>query len=167
MDASQLDECYDYVLNVIIKCGEIMRAGSRSMGVVEMKDNYWDWVTEVDRRIEQVFIEEIAKKYPGHKIIGEETTADTKVKPVLTATPTWIIDPIDGTTNFIRGIKHSCISVALVVDKELTFGFVFNPLQNELYAARKGKGAHLNGDPIRVSKVEKVSLTFILFFWHF
>lgn len=66
----------------------------------------------------------------------------------LTNSPTWIIDPIDGTANFVRGLKDSCISIGLVINKEQTLGVVYNPFMNELYTAIQGQGAFLNGNRI-------------------
>jgi myo-inositol-1(or 4)-monophosphatase len=67
MNDHQLDECYNYVLDTILKCGEIMKKGSKNLGTVKVKEFWWDLVTEYDRKIENVFIEEISKKYPDHK----------------------------------------------------------------------------------------------------
>lgn len=65
--------------------------------------------------------------------------------------PTWIIDPIDGTMNFVHGLPHTCISVALLINKTAEIGIVYNPILEQLFTARKGQGAFLNGAPIRVS----------------
>lgn len=73
--------------------------------------------------------------------------------PELTDAPTWFLDPIDGTINFMHLFPHFCISVALTVCKELVLGIIYNPSNSELYTAIKGKGAFLNGKPIRTSKV--------------
>lgn len=78
----------------------------------------------------------------------------TDKQPELTNAPTWIIDPIDGTTNFVHSFPHTCISVALVVNKTLEIGIVYNPVLKQLFTARRGKGAFLNGKPIRSSKVD-------------
>lgn len=75
----------------------------------------------------------------------------------MTENPTWIIDPIDGTMNFVTKIHFVCISVALVVDGELSIAFIYNPLLNELYTAKKGQGAFLNGEKIEASKKEDLS----------
>lgn len=70
--------------------------------------------------------------------------------------PTWIIDPIDGTNNFVRRIPLIAISVAFVVQKEICFGFIYNPILDEFYSARLGRGAFLNGKPIQCTNVEKL-----------
>lgn len=78
----------------------------------------------------------------------------SKVLPELTDAPTWIIDPIDGTTNFVHSFPHTCISIALAVDKELEIGIVYNPILEQLFTARRGHGAFLNEKPIKSSNVE-------------
>ncbi|KAF3424164.1 hypothetical protein E2986_07152 [Frieseomelitta varia] len=86
-----------------------------------------------------------------NRFIGEETVADTKETPVLTDKPTWIIDPIDGTINYINGNPNTCISVALAICKELVIGIIYNPIVSELYTAIKGQGAFLNDKPIKTT----------------
>lgn len=83
--------------------------------------------------------------------IGEEETEINGTIPKLTDDPTWIIDPIDGTANFVRNMPITCISVGLTINKEQVLGVVFNPYMDELYTAIKGEGAYLNGKPIRTS----------------
>lgn len=74
--------------------------------------------------------------------------------PELTNAPTWIIDPIDGTTNFVHSFPHTCISVALAVNKKLEIGIVYNPVLEQMFTARRGQGAFLNGKRIKSSKVQ-------------
>lgn len=87
------------------------------------------------------------------RFIGEEAAAKAGKVPELTDAPTWIIDPIDGTTNFVHEFPHSCISVALAINKKLEIGIVFNPSMNQYFSARRGEGAFLNGKRIRTSQV--------------
>lgn len=84
------------------------------------------------------------------RFIGEETTS-SEAKVQLTDAPTWVIDPIDGTMNFVHGLPHTCISVALLIDKVSVIGIVYNPIINQLFTAIKGRGAFLNDAPIKVS----------------
>lgn len=84
------------------------------------------------------------------RFIGEEATSlGTEIE--LTDAPTWIIDPIDGTMNFVHGLPHTCISIALLINKTTEIGVVYNPILEQFFSARKGQGAFLNGAPIRVS----------------
>lgn len=108
----------------------------------------YDWVTVFDTKIENLLHEKIKEKYPSHKFIGEESSTE---EVTLTNDPTWIIDPIDGTENFIRKLRLSCISVALTVNQKRVLGVVYNPYLDEMFTALKGEGAYLNGEKIRVS----------------
>mgnify|MGYP000751865595 CR=1 FL=1 len=112
-----------------------------------------DFVTNVDRNAEQAVIDVIQKAYPNHCIIGEEcgvlngTDADYQ----------WIIDPLDGTTNFVKGIPHFCVSIALKVKGKLDQAVVYDPIRGELFTASRGKGAQLNGFRIRVKQPKELS----------
>lgn len=96
------------------------------------------------------------------RFIGEETVSRSNFLPELTNAPTWIIDPIDGTTNFVHSFPYTCISIALAVNKELQIGIVYNPILEQLFTARKGHGAYLNEKPIKSSSIEGKVL-FLLF----
>ncbi|KOC67440.1 Inositol monophosphatase 1 [Habropoda laboriosa] len=109
-----------------------------------------DLVTEWDQKVEKLLIDGISSKFPDHKFIGEEgSSLGNKVE--LTDAPTWIIDPIDGTMNFVHTLPHTCISIALVINKVTEIGVVYNPILEQLFSARRGQGAFLNGAPISVS----------------
>lgn len=88
----------------------------------------------------------------SNRFIGEESSAASDKRPVLTDEPTWIIDPIDGTSNFVRRIPITCISVGLVIDKVQILGIIYNPYMEEMFTAIRGQGAYLNGKRIRVSE---------------
>ena len=105
-----------------------------------------DYVTEVDRRVEQIIFEDIKSYYPEHNFLGEESGEEINNSNV-----TWILDPIDGTTNFINGFPHYCISLCASVDEVPTHGVIIDPTRREEFSASKGKGAQLNGERIRVS----------------
>ena len=111
-----------------------------------------DYVTEVDRRVEQIIFEDIKSYYPEHNFQGEESGEEINNSNV-----TWILDPIDGTTNFIKGFPHYCISLCASVDGVPTHGVIIDPTRREEFSASKGKGAQLNGERIRVS--DQKSLT--------
>lgn len=87
------------------------------------------------------------------RIIGEESFADG-LKENLTSAPTWVIDPVDGTTNFVHSYPNVCISVGLVVNCDAKLGIIFNPVLDMFFRAIKGEGAFLNDEPIRVSGVK-------------
>ena len=95
------------------------------------------------------------------RFIGEEESSAEGAPKKLTASPTWIIDPVDGTMNFVHAFPHSCISVGLVVNKVTELGIVYNPLLNQRFTARRGKGAFYNDKPIKVSGQKELSKALI------
>lgn len=117
---------------------------------VSRKANY-DFVTEVDRRSEQEIIHVIHKAYPDHGILGEESGYSEGNAYC------WIIDPLDGTTNYIHGFPHFCISIAVKNQNQLEIGVIYDPVRNELFTAARGQGAALNDRRIRVSSTPKLT----------
>lgn len=105
-----------------------------------------DFVTNIDQRCEQAIVEEIQKAYPDHAILGEETGARGEHDIQ------WIIDPLDGTTNFVYGIPHVAISIAVKIKNRIEHGVVYDPYRDELFAASRGKGAQLNQQRLRHSR---------------
>jgi myo-inositol-1(or 4)-monophosphatase len=105
-----------------------------------------DFVSEVDRKAEQAIIEVLHAAYPDHGILGEESGE------VYTSNEyTWIIDPLDGTLNFLQGIPHFCVSIGLMKGRRMEHAVIVDPVRNEEFVASRGKGAQLNGKRIRVS----------------
>ena len=104
-----------------------------------------DFVTEVDRQAEQIIIETIKSSYPDHAFLAEESGKSGDSEFV------WIIDPLDGTTNFLHGIPHFAVSIALEHKGRLDQAVIYDPVKQELFTASKGKGAQLNNKKIRVS----------------
>jgi myo-inositol-1(or 4)-monophosphatase len=110
-------------------------------------------VTEVDLASEELIVSRIRRAFPDHAILAEEAQP---VRPSGRA-PTWIIDPLDGTTNYAHGYPAFSVSIGLEVDGALELGVVYNPNLEELFEAQRGKGAQLNGAPIRVSSTSSLS----------
>jgi myo-inositol-1(or 4)-monophosphatase len=113
-----------------------------------------DFVSEVDRMAEQEIIGTLKKAYPGHAILAEESgqhgqSGDDRQ-------PTWIIDPLDGTTNFLHGFPQFAVSIALRQEGQLQVGVVYDPMRQELYTAMRGAGSHLNDRRIRVKPMSKL-----------
>ncbi|KRZ72188.1 Inositol monophosphatase ttx-7 [Trichinella papuae] len=138
-------EAYRVVLRLVQESGNLIRDAFRRAGAVNVmtKTSDVDLVTDVDQKVEQVLVDGIRSKFPDHQFIGEESTAMGK-KGTFTDAPTWIIDPIDGTTNFVHKVPYVCISIALYMKKEPRIGIVYNPILEELFTARKGLGAFRN-----------------------
>lgn len=154
-----ITELYDFIYPLTLRAGEIFMEGyNKASKCIDIKSDFYDVVTDYDNRIEEFLWSEILKTYPQHKFIGEEDTAkNDNVCKELTDAPTWIIDPIDGTSNFIKQIPHTCISIGLAINKQIVLGIVNTPAQNKIYTAKLGQGAFCNGEPIHVSDCEKVS----------
>ena len=112
-----------------------------------------DFVSSADKRTEKIIIEELQKAHPEYGIITEETGIINKSN----IKNRWIIDPIDGTTNFLNGIPQFAISIAYEENNEIICGIIFDPIKNEMFAAEKGNGAYLNNSRIRVSNKKKLS----------
>ena len=109
-----------------------------------------DLVTEADLNAQQAIREALLGRFPSHGFLGEEG-GKGQPRPGPDAPPTWIVDPLDGTTNYVHDCPAYCVSVGLEVAGELVVGVIYDPRQDELFAAAKGQGATLNGRPIRTS----------------
>ncbi|XP_034416216.1 inositol monophosphatase 1-like isoform X2 [Cyclopterus lumpus] len=154
-------ECMDHCVEVTNKAGQMIREALQKDIAVMQKSSPVDLVTETDQKVEQLIISSIKEKYPAHSFIGEESVA-AGAPSVLTDNPTWIIDPIDGTTNFVHRFPFVSVSIGFTVKKEIEFGIVYSCIEDKMYTARKGKGAFCNGDPIKVSGQEDISQSMVL-----
>jgi len=140
-------------LNMMIKAAEkASKSIIRDFGEVEKlqvsKKGPYDFVTKTDKYVEKILIEELSKIKKNYSFITEETgSIKNKDKDNI-----WIIDPIDGTTNFLHGIPHFAICIALKSKDELISGLIFDPIKDEMFFAEKDKGAYLNNQRLRVSK---------------
>ena len=114
-----------------------------------------DFVTDVDRLAEQEIINTIHKAYPEHAIMAEESGQQGDNETV------WIIDPLDGTTNFLHGFPHYCVSIAIMVRGKIEHGVIYDPLREELFTASRGSGAQLNDRRLRVTKAKELTGTLI------
>lgn len=136
----------DKIIEAVKKAVEIYKNAGDDLDISEKTSNV-NLVTKYDKMIQKFLIDELGKITPGASFFCEEGDDNKQ----LTDGYCYIIDPIDGTTNFIKGFQHSAISVGLAKDKELIIGVVADPDKNNLYYAEKGKGAYLNGKRINVS----------------
>ena len=142
------------MLNVAIKAarsaGAIINRAALDVESVRISQKQInDFVTEVDHASEKVIIETLLTAYPGHGILAEESGKEFGAKD---SEFVWIIDPLDGTTNFIHGFPVYCVSIALAVKGKVEQAVVFDPTRNDLFTATKGRGAYVNERRIRVSK---------------
>ena len=140
-------------LNIMIKSAEkASRALIRDFGEIEKlqvsKKGPSDFVTNSDLKAEKIIIEELKKAKPNYSIISEENGIENNKDK----SNTWIIDPIDGTINFLHGIPHFAISIALKSNDEIVSGLIFDPIKNEMFFAEKNNGAFFNNHRIKTSK---------------
>jgi myo-inositol-1(or 4)-monophosphatase len=144
-------------LNIAVKAarraGQIINRASLDLGQLTISSKQQnDFVTEVDRAAEAAIIETLRETYPKHAILAEETGRSGQEDSEFQ----WIIDPLDGTTNFIHGFPQYAVSIAMAHKGVLTHAVVYDPTRNELFTATKGTGAFLNDKRIRVSKRQKL-----------
>lgn len=131
--------------------GALIRNSVDKVQQVEHKSAI-DLVTSIDRQSEHRIVELVRKYYPEHSIVAEEGTEISHNG----ASYQWIIDPLDGTTNFVHGFPHFAISIAVAEGDEIVVGLVYDPMKDETFTATHGGGAYLNGEPITTSKVSKL-----------
>jgi myo-inositol-1(or 4)-monophosphatase len=145
-------------INTAAKAGEWIQSKLGDFNNLQTKYSAQDLVTEVDKGAEKMIRNLIQTHFPDHSILGEEgvgpgpTAARQALEGLQEAEFLWIVDPLDGTTNFVHGFPFFSVSIALAHKGEVIVGVVYNPLSNELFVAEKGKGAYVKGKPLRVSE---------------
>ena len=149
-------------LNIMIKASEkASKILIRDFGEIEKlqvsKKGPTDFVTNSDLKTEKIIIEELKKAKPNYSIISEESGVEKNKDK----NNTWIIDPIDGTVNFLHGVPHFAISIALKSKDEIVSGLIFDPIKNEMFYAEKNNGAFFNNKRIRVSKKKKLKNVYL------
>jgi len=142
-------------LNIAVKAarraGSIITRASEDIGSLTINDKgFNDFVSEVDLASEKEIIRVLKTAYPNHAFLGEESGLTHQADNI------WIIDPLDGTTNFLHGFPQYCISIALEQKGEITQAVIYDPNRNDLFTATKGQGAYLNQRRIRVSNKSKL-----------
>ena len=143
-------------INLITKaCLKASRSLIRDFGEIEnlqvSTKGPGDFVTSADKRTEKIIIDELQKAHPDYCIISEEAGILNKSNK----SNKWIIDPIDGTMNFLNGVPQFAISIGYEENDDIKCGVIFNPIMNEMFTAEKGGGAYLNNSRIRVSNKKK------------
>ena len=138
----------EQIISIVREAGEIVLSAHDVWSQTHEKSSAADLVTEYDLAVERFLKEKLPPLVPGSLFFGEEEKENASP---LTGW-VFIVDPIDGTTNFVRGLKHSAISVALAHDGAVEYGVVYDPYKDEIFSAKRGGGAFLNGRPIHVSE---------------
>lgn len=149
------------MLNIAVKAarqaGDIINFASRDLGQLKIQTKTFnDFVSEVDQAAEKAIINTLKEAYPDHGFLGEESGDTNK-----SAKSIWIIDPLDGTTNFLHSFPQYCISIALQENGVLTQAVIYDPVRNDLFTATKGRGAFLNDKRIRVGSRIKLQESLI------
>ena len=146
------DDLQAIAIQAVRESGKIQKEWLRKDKKIELKGEI-NLVTEVDRRSEQRIVEIIKKAFPKHNILTEET-------PMANELPSpfrWIVDPLDGTTNYAHGYPCFCTSIALELEGKIVLGAVYDPLLDELFTAQQGNGAFLNNERISVSTTDRLT----------
>jgi myo-inositol-1(or 4)-monophosphatase len=149
-ETMHLDDYLTIAIQAVRESGAIQKEWLRKEKRIEFKGEI-NLVTDVDTRCEQRIIETIKKAFPEHNILTEET-----VQPRLSSPFRWIIDPLDGTTNYAHGYPRFCTSIALEKEGRVILGVVYDPLLDELFVAQQGTGAFLNDERIAVSATDRL-----------
>jgi myo-inositol-1(or 4)-monophosphatase len=132
------------------RAGNVISRGARDLDRLTVTaKGPKDFVSEIDRAAERAIVDTLLDAYPDHAILAEEGTAKGDNAD---AENVWIIDPLDGTTNFLHGFPQYCVSIALAQKGQVTQGVIYDPVRNDLFTATRGRGAFLNDHRMRVSK---------------
>jgi len=142
---------YRCAKEIALAAGEILKRGSRRRQPIRLKGRV-DLVTAIDLRSEEFIIKKLQRSFPHHSVLAEESGATSHLSPCR-----WIIDPLDGTTNYAHGYPAFCVSIGLEVEGKMVLGAVYDPIRDELFSAMRGKGAFLNRRRIHVSNQTKLS----------
>ncbi|WP_026263708.1 inositol monophosphatase family protein [Paenibacillus terrigena] len=149
-------------INCAAKAGEWIKSKLGNYEKLDIKTSSHDLVTEVDKGAEKLIRRLIMTHFPDHSFLGEESTgvgaaaAASALNEVKQSDYLWIVDPIDGTTNFVHGLPLYSVSIALAHKGEVIVGVIYDPARDELFVAEKGKGAYVHGVRMKVSQEEKL-----------
>lgn len=158
MENMEQNELLKQITDAVRECGEIIIHADRSKSCIDEKAGHANFVTTYDKKVQRELQKRLLEILPEAVFVGEEEDIHASIEKGYA----FIVDPIDGTTNFIKDYHMSAISVGLTLDAEQYIGVVYNPYLNEMFTAIKGQGAYLNGAPIHVSR-EPLSNGVVLF----
>ncbi|HHT9129990.1 MAG TPA: inositol monophosphatase family protein [Candidatus Brocadiaceae bacterium] len=154
---NDLDKYLKIAREAALRAGVVLKEHFRKLcpSMINEKDKN-DYVTDVDRRSEEIIKGHIKSHFNNHDILAEESLVEKHSSPFL-----WIIDPLDGTLNYIHGLPSFAVSIALEIEGELTVGLIYEPLRENIYSAIKGRGAFKNGKRIHVSRTKTLNTSLI------
>lgn len=150
----------EFAKDLAVRAGRLIRAHRAESSLEHHFKDGIEIVTQADLAADELIATEISASFPTHRILSEESSPDLGRVQDITE-PLWIVDPIDGTVNFAHGLNQSAVSIAYVEGGQLRYGVVYNPFTEELFAAGLGKGATLNGQPIKVAGEERLDRAII------
>lgn len=153
MDTKDLEHYSEFAIYLSREAGKILQKYWGKLSDIQQKKYAWDLVTEADKESEKVILDLIKKTFPSHAILSEEAG----LHQINSTEYTWVVDPLDGTTNYTHQYPAVSISIALLHHEEPIIGIVHNPIYEELFHAAKEQGSFLNGKPIHVSTVSGLS----------
>src|SRR5438128_11635292 len=153
-DMNDLSSWLDAAKQAALRAAEVLEHWRQRFTVREKAR--FDLVTEADLASQKAIYDFLLRRFPDHEFLGEEDTSH-RAPPGRGAPPTWIVDPIDGTTNYVHDCPLYCVSIGLQVEGELVVGVVYDPRAQEMFAAGKGLGAWLGEKRISVSKIDRLS----------
>ena len=145
-----------FVIDLVEQVGDMLRRGVNRRKKIEYKGSV-DLVTQYDRKSQRHIVRALKKHYPDFGILGEEAVSHRITEPVK-----WIVDPLDGTTNFAHGLPIWTISIALEVEQEIVLGVVYDPTRREVFHALAGRGAYLNRKKISVSRIRDLDRALLI-----
>lgn len=158
-DAAMLDEYLAVALEAAKGAGALILEAFKKPKQIQEKSSAVDLVTETDKACENLIFSILKTRFPDHKFIGEESHQGSFD---FSEAPTWMVDPVDGTTNFIHSFPMVCVSIGLWINKQPVVAVILNPVLGETFTAIKGRGALLNSSPINVSATRDLTRSSVL-----
>lgn len=152
-DNSLMDKIFKTAVMAAQSAGLFIQQSTKDLTCLNVEQkSLHDYVSEVDRGAEKIIVDLIVESFPEHQILGEEYGSQGGVS----AEWQWVIDPLDGTTNFLRSIPHYAVSIAVLKNSEIEYAVVYDPAKDDLFVARRGQGAYLNDLPLKVSAASSI-----------
>lgn len=150
-----VQEIEEFTVKLARDTGDMINRERREAELTHSYKQGSELVTSADLKADALISERIHSRFPEHRLISEESSPEAALGETLQS-PVWIVDPIDGTVNFAHGHNQSAVSIAFADGGRIQLGVVFNPFTNEMFTAEAGAGARLNGQPIRVSREDRL-----------
>ncbi|KAL2621618.1 hypothetical protein R1flu_001823 [Riccia fluitans] len=155
LDQNWLDKCVEVAEEAALKAGRLIQDAFYEEKQVELKNASKDLVTETDRSCEKIIFEHLSQAFPDYQFLGEEQAGESQSVDINDS-PTWVVDPLNGTTNFVHKFPFVCVSIALMVNRVPVVGVVYNPILEEVFSATRGRGACINKQRMEPSEQKEL-----------